>query len=133
MADGNTLAPITAGALEAFRAASAVIIRETVRRSMEFSAEVEHHGAQAEQLITIGLQFTTRMLEAVMVSGQVSLLEDQMEWALERLPHDGVQAAHMANRLEIYAKVVGETLSQDQAAEIVPYFKWMIARIKTSV
>ena len=67
---------------------------------------------------------------ALTTTRQVSLLEDQLTWAMERLPHDGVVPAHILNRLRIYREVVGETLPERHANEIEPYLTWMIARQK---
>jgi hypothetical protein len=99
-----------------------------VARSLERHAEVSQHGEQAERLITAGIEFTTQTLEAVLQLGDPTLMEFQLTWARDRLPHDGVAPAHLLARLRIYAQVVAEMLTAEQAREVNPYLNWMIER-----
>jgi ferric-dicitrate binding protein FerR (iron transport regulator) len=115
-------------ALASFRAASAEIIKETVSRSMARQDEVTQHGAQAQQLLTAGLEFTTRMLDAAMATGEIPMLEDELSWARDRLPHDGVAPEHVLSRLTIYRDVVSTLLPAHLAGEVTGYIDWMIAR-----
>jgi hypothetical protein len=124
-----TLPPVSPAALAAFRQARDGIGREVVARSLARHDEVAHHGEDAERLMAAGIGYTTRMLEAAMVVGQVALLEDQLQWAMDRLPHEGVVPAHILGRLRIYAEVVEERLPREHAAEVNRYVQWMIARM----
>jgi hypothetical protein len=129
MSNEQSIPPVSAEALAAFREKQETITEQVAERSLAREQEVAHHGEDAERLIKSGLTFTTRMLDAAMAVGEVSLLEDQMTWAMERLPHDGVVPAHILNRLRIYRRVVRETLPERHASEIEPYLTWMIARM----
>ena len=120
--------PISSESMGAYKKEVQNIVKETVGRALEFKEECEQHGDKAEQLIAMGLQFTTNMLEAIMASGNVALMEDQLSWAMDRLPHDGVAHKHMIHRLEILSEVANEKLPADNSAEIVPYIKHMVAR-----
>lgn len=120
------LPPISKEALASFQENRDAIIKETVSQSLKIDHEVEHHGEKAPQLLTTGLEFTTKMLEAAMITGEVVLLEDELKWAKDRLPHDGVQMEHVINRFEIYRGVVNETLPSDYASEIITFIDWMI-------
>lgn len=124
----DALPPVSAATLAAFRSASPAIIAQVVARSLAQENKVTHHGENAEQLITAGIQFTSRMLEAALAVGEVALLEDQLTWAMDRLPHDDVAPEHVLNRFRIYREVVQERLPAEQAAEIIPYVDWMITR-----
>ncbi len=120
--------PVSAQALAAFRGASQSIIERVVARSLARTDEVVQHGDVAERLITSGIRFTTQMLDAAMAVGEVALLEDQLAWAMDRLPHDGVAPEHILNRLRFYAEAVQELLPAEHAAEVLPFVNWMIAR-----
>lgn len=122
----DELPPISPGALESFQENRDIIIKETVSRSLKRDHEVEHHGENAPQLLTTGLEFTTKMLEAAISMGEVALLEDELKWAQDRLPHDGVQMEHVLIRFKIYRDVVNETLPSGYANEITTFIDWMI-------
>ena len=129
MLDANTELSVSAQALASFRHNEQAIIARVAARSLERKNEVVQHGRKAEHLITSGIQFTTRMLDTAMALDEVALLEDQLAWALQRLPHDGVRPEHILNRLRIYAEVVEELLPSDHARQIAPFVDWMIARL----
>jgi len=119
---------ISVEALSAFRKASSVIIQETVARSLERKDELIQHGENSENLLTAGLEFTTRMLDAAMATGEIPLLEDELTWARERLPHEGVAPQHVLSRLRIYRDVVNEILAPEYAREVTQFLDWMISR-----
>lgn len=123
----SDMLPISDEALDAFKEAHDDIVGETVRRSMLIREHVAHHEDQASRLIASGLNFTVNMLEAAMISGRIELLEDQMKWAMERLPHDGVLPEHIAKRLELMADVIKEKLDPGHSSQIAPYLEWMIS------
>ncbi|AUB59743.1 MAG: hypothetical protein KO318_03290 [Methanobacterium sp.] len=122
----NELPPISPEALSSFQENSASLIKETVSRSLKRDHEVVHHGEKAPELLTTGLEFTTKMLEAAMSMGEVALLEDELKWAKERLPHDGVKMEHVLHRFKIYRDVVQEILPSEYATEITAFMDWMI-------
>ena len=126
----GSIPAVSAETLAAFRENQETVIEKVTERSLAREHEVAHHGDDAERLIKSGLTFTTRMLDAAMAVGEVSLLEDQMTWAMERLPHDGVVPQHILNRLRIYREVVREMLPERHASEIEPYVTWMINRLE---
>jgi hypothetical protein len=129
----TTIPPVNQGALLAFKAARQSIIEQVVLRSLQRPEEVEHHGDEAAELITSGIEFTTRMLENTMPTGQTTLLEDQLAWALDRLPHDGVAPEHLLSRFEIYAGVVAELMETEDAHQINRYLEWMINRLEAMI
>lgn len=122
----NELPPISPEALASFQVNKEFLIKKTVQRSLQREHEVAHLGESAQDLLTAGMQFTTQMLEAAMSMGEVALLEDELEWAQDRLPHDGVEMEHVLNRLKILCDVTRETLPPEQANEINEFIKWMI-------
>ena len=75
-----------------------------------------------------GLEYTTQMLETVLLLGDPSPMDFQLRWARDRLPHDGVQPEHLLALFRIYREVVTELLAPGPAAEIIRYLDWMIAR-----
>lgn len=130
MSHKEDLPAISPEALESFRENSQLIIKETVRRSLKREEEVSQHGDKAEKLITSGLEFTTKMLEAAMSMGEIPLLEDELTWAKDRLPHDGVEMEHVLTRFKIYRDLVGEKLPPEYATEVTGFIDWMIAHQK---
>lgn len=126
----NTFNAISKDALNAFISASPYIIKETVNRSMERKSEVLQYGEDAEQILTTGLEFTTRMLETAMALGEISILEDELSWARDRLPHDNVELEHILQRFKIYREVLNEQIEPEHCQEINPFLDWMIIRQK---
>jgi len=122
----NKLPPISPEALASFHENRDTLIRETVTRSLKRDHEVLQHGEKAPKLLTIGLDFTTKMLEAAMSMGEVALLEDELKWAKDRLPHDGVEMEQVLHRFKIYRDVIQETLPLEYANEITAFMDWMI-------
>ena len=106
------------------------IIRKVVNISLQRQEEVTHHGIKAKQVITSGINFTTKMLESAIMTEDVSLLHDQIIWAMDRLPHDGVRPEFILNRFNIYADVVNEILPEDNSFEINQYIYWMQSKLK---
>lgn len=119
---------ISQEALHAFHNHEEEIISKVVLRSMQQVNEIAHHGQEAQRLISSGIRFTTKMLDAAMTTGEIALLEDQLTWAMDRLTHEGVKPEHLLHRLQIYADVVQETLPEHQAEEINQFVKWMVRR-----
>ncbi len=62
-----------------------------------------------------------------MTLGEVTFLEDQLNWARDRLPHDGVSMEHLLSRFKIYGEVVKETMSVEHSDEVIKFIDWMIA------
>jgi hypothetical protein len=124
----NNVSSISPEALESFRKLSDNIIKETVSRSLENKDEVSNHGDQAERILTIGLEFTTKVLDAAMSVGELPFLEDELLWAKDRLPHDGVMMEHILSRFKIYRDVVNEMIPVKYANEVNYFIDWMIAR-----
>jgi hypothetical protein len=128
MNDINPYQPVSPATLAAFHNASRSIIEETVARALKRRVEVVQHGDQAEQLISSGMEFTTRMLEAALMTGEIPILEDELLWAKDRLPHDGVALEHILSRLIIYREVIAEKLPEESAREVNRFIDWMITR-----
>lgn len=118
--------PVSNEAVAAFRIGMPDIVAETVRRSLD-TTPVAQHGEKAPELLKAGLEFTTNGLHVAMLYGTVDLLAEQMNWAMERLPHDGVATEHVLARLEILRDVVAELLPADHARDALAYVDWMIA------
>lgn len=121
---------VSTAALEAFRGLSARIISETTARALAKSEDVAQHGADAPRLIASGIQFTVRMLDAAMASGEDALLEDELHWALDRLPNDGVSAEQILSRFAMMREVVNGCIPPGPAAEVVAAVRWMERRLR---
>jgi hypothetical protein len=130
MPSQNDLPAVSQEALKAFRTAAPQIIKECVDRALLDKANVAQHGDQAESLITAGLQFTTRMLDSAMSVGATALLADELAWAKDRLPHDGVSMQQVSSRLTIMREIIFNKLPRAEAREVVSYLDWMLERME---
>jgi hypothetical protein len=125
----NNLPAISQKALADFRKAAPEIIKETVAQAMLCTDDIAQHGEQAESLITSGLVFTTRMLDSAMSVGATALLKDELSWAKDRLPHDGVSMQQVSRRLIIYRNIILEKMSPNDGIEVVRYVDWMLEKM----
>ena len=116
-------------ALNAFRRETSRLVAETVSRALARKEEVAHHGAEAPRIITAGIEFTVRMLDAAMAAGEGVLLDDELRWSLDRLPHDGVLPEHLLSRFGLLWEVVKERMPTALAAEIAQVIEWMERRL----
>jgi MerR family transcriptional regulator, light-induced transcriptional regulator len=121
---------VSKDALAGFREASARIVASTVDRSLARTDEIAGHGSDARRLITAGIEFTVRMLDAALASGEGALMEDELSWALDRLPHDGVAPEHILGRFQVLREVISAELSRPQAEQIVRAVDWMSQRLR---
>lgn len=119
--------PISAEAIESFKENAPEIIKNTVNRSLKREEDVKQHGKQARQILTSGMEFTTKMLEAAMLTGEISLLEDVLIWAQDRLPHDQVTMDQVKVRLIIYREELIKRMPEKYSSTITPYIDWMIS------
>jgi hypothetical protein len=106
------------------------IVAETAIRALARKEEVAHHGAEVSRLITSGIEFTVRVLDAAMAAGESALLEDELRWSLDRLPHDGVLTEHVLSRFALLREVVKERMPPDHTAEVVEVIQWMERRLR---
>jgi hypothetical protein len=121
---------VSRAALEAFRSGAPRLVAETAARALARAGEVTHHGADARRLITSGIEFTVRMMDAAMAAGESALLEDELRWSLDRLPHDGVATEHVLARFGLLRDVVLEHLPPASAEEITKVIGWMMNRMR---
>lgn len=128
MQDHERIRPVSTQTLKEFENKKVEIINEVVNQSMRYDDEISHHGDNAHRLITSGVKFTTKMLEAAMATGEISLLEDQLTWAMDRLPYDGVKPEHILHRFIIYKEVIKDRVPKCHADEINQFITWMIKR-----
>lgn len=125
--------PVSQEAISAFVDNQVKILNEVVNRSLKCDQEIEQHAGNAKQIITSGLEFTIKLLIPAMQTGEYILLDDQAEWAADRLPHDGVSLEQIVNRLKRLMAVVEEQLTKNNADEINCYIEYLIKQLnKTS-
>lgn len=126
MTNKDILSAIPPETLSAFQDKAPEIIKESVQRSLKNKNDIVQHGDEAEKLLKIGMEYITKMLESAMSVGEIFLLKDQLSWAFDRLPHDGVEMEHLLSRFNIYRDVVDEKLPKKHSHEINRYLDWMI-------
>lgn len=122
------LKPVSPAALAAYRKHKTRIVENVVARALEQPAEVAQHGDDAERIVTAGIEFTAQVLESVMQVGDPALLDYQLSWAQDRLPHDGVSPAFVLSRFRNFADSVAQTLAPEHAQEVNQWVNWLINR-----
>lgn len=121
---------VSVDALLTFRKLTPDLIKEVVKRSMERKDEVFHHGDKQLEILTYGIDMTTKMLDNAMAIHEPALLDEQLKWAIVRLPIDGVKPEHIYNRFQIYIDVVDELMPVNYAKEVNNFVSWMLKRQK---
>lgn len=126
-ANGSKLNPVSEESLAAFRSRREDIVAETTRQSLYIGKGIALNEAESEKMIAAGLDFTTQALETAMQFSDTTLLANQISWAAERLPHDGVMPVHVLDRFEILTEVISKLLPEPHAQAVNQYVRWMIA------
>lgn len=121
------LRPVSEVARTTFQDHRAALVDRTVEASLAFPEQLVDHGDDAREMLTMGLTFTTRSLETAITFGTVDLLADQLQWAMDRLPHDGFAPDHVLHRLQLLREALHETVTAVHAEKISPYIDWMVA------
>lgn len=116
--------------LNMFREMKEEIIALAVARSLLREEEIQHHGEDARQIITEGFVYTFKMLDAAMAVEEIAIIEEQLSWALKRLPHDNVNPVFILNRFKLFYDVVDELMPAEKSTGIKHYIRWMIARMQ---
>ena len=118
---------VSAEAQAAFKKNHAKIIELTVANLLAEPGQFDHFGDQAESTLTAGLEFTSSSLETCMLINDASLLIEQLRWAKDRLPHDGISMNRMTESLKVYCDVINKMLPAPFATKIVGLIKNMIS------
>lgn len=101
-----------------------------VARLLVEPGQFDHLGDQAEKILRSGFEFTSSNLEAYMLMNDASLLIDQLSWAKDRLPHDGISMERMVKNLGVYCEVISELLPKEYSPEIINMIQGMISAQK---
>jgi hypothetical protein len=137
MSDAKPLPQVSSQALAAFRDARPAIVQETVARVLaqeermvghERALSVSKGKVQAKHMFTAGLDFVLKMLDTVMSLDEPAIIDDQLAWVKQRLPHDGVRPKHIVVLFQILAEVLSDLLPDEYAEQVVPFVQWMLAR-----
>jgi len=115
--------PISPTCLNAFRIKKQQILDEAVKSALKNTDEVSQHGDQAARLIRSGFSFTLDVLESAMTLDEPALLKDQLQWALIRLPHEGVTREHLISRFNMMQGIMKYFVPTE---EVDAYFRWMV-------
>ncbi|MBN1122538.1 MAG: hypothetical protein JXJ17_15790 [Anaerolineae bacterium] len=118
--------------LAEFRDKKDELVRKTLPRLMELGVDYTHLGDRAEEIMSAGFGFLTRMLETALEFSESAILAHQLAWSTERLPHDGVSVQMLVNNLYVYRQVVEENLSAQSGREIERILAWMIGQLEAS-
>lgn len=117
-------------ALAEFRKQKVNLTEKTIARLMESKAEFQHFGDQAADIMHAGFGFLNRMLETVLEFDETAILEHQLDWSANRLPHDGVPLSMLLNNIRVYQQVIEEDLTPASSRVIGHRLDWMINRLE---
>ena len=126
----HNIPEVSKKALDSFRKFSPDIIKKVVDLSMLRKDEISQHGDKAYQILTAGIDMTTKMLDNAMSVHEPELLAEQLKWAKVRLPVDNVKPEHIYSRFKIYIDVINQILPADYASEVNNFVNWMLVRQK---
>ena len=121
---------ISSEAQSAFKQNHTKIIDTLVAKLLKEPGQFDHLGDQAESILRTGFEFTSSSLEACMRVNDASLLIDQLRWAKDRLPHDGIEMEQMIKNLQVYCEVISEILPENYSSGIVELIQNMISMQK---
>lgn len=126
MTSRTRLQPVDPETLARFLVLEPELVKTTVEQALNTEEAVARHGNDALRLISSGLRFTTTTLAAAMQFGEETLLTDSIDWAMVRLPHDGVLPDHVCSRLSILESAVTAMMDAQHSDQIRPYIRFMI-------
>jgi MerR family transcriptional regulator, light-induced transcriptional regulator len=109
--------PAAAAALRAQREA---VVAEATRRCLVA-------GDSDRALVSAGLTFVTKMLEAALAAGTPDMLVSQAAWANERQPHDGVAPEQMLARMSLLGEALSALLPVTEGEQAVAYLNHLMA------
>jgi MerR family transcriptional regulator, light-induced transcriptional regulator len=125
----NARSPLPrAEALAVFKKHHAQIVQTVVRRLLAAPGAYAHLGESAEKILAAGVEFATVDLETALQIGEPGLLDDQLAWAKDRLPHDGISSQQQLANLVVYAQVVDEILPAPAAQAVNRLVRGMIEK-----
>jgi len=123
----DRLGPVSRDVLLALEDAQSDVVRTVVQRAVARTAALAGDSVDG-RVISQGMTFVLRMLSAAMGVGAIALLDDELSWGWDRLPHDGVSPEHVLANFGLLRQVLDERLAPQHAAAIAPYVEWMITR-----
>lgn len=116
-------------ALADFRANASRITEAAVRNATIVRDTLSEPGRDAVGVVGSGMAMTHSVLAGILAAPSVQLIEDQLNWAKTRLPHDGVGVGTMIAGLRAMRVAVEECLTATSARQISPFVSWMIERL----
>lgn len=111
--------------------AAATVLRRMRRRLVdEATVRMVGVGAPDADLIEPGFTLTIRMVEAALAAGTPTLLDEQVNWAYEHQPYEGVSAARTLVGLEHLAATTRDLIPPPEGEVAGLYFDHLIARMQ---
>lgn len=127
MAAADKLVPVSSQTLVALRDCYGDIARIVVTRLLA-TPQVAAPGDPSERRLMAGVRFTTLALQTAIFLRNTDVLDAQLEWAADRLGHDGVAPEQLLALLLLYAEVVEQVLPPEPALVLNQYVQWMIRK-----
>jgi hypothetical protein len=126
-AENNSIQQVSQTALTEYRQLLGRIIEDVVENTLQNSTQ-DGKDLNHINLLPAGFEFTLKMLDGAASVGDLALLEDQLQWAMHRLPHQGIMPDHLLKRFQLLAIIMEEVLSEPSWDEFQPYVQWMVTR-----
>ena len=128
MIDKLDLPAVSAAALTEFEENEYHIISKVVEKAQTQISDSMPEGGS--EVLRAGMEFTVSSFRNAMNLGELTILENQINWGMDRLPHDGVKPTNVYQNFQLMADAVDELLSPESAQQIRAYVDWCVAKIK---
>ena len=108
-----------------------LLVSETVKYFEEHPERYIHLGENRQQILHDGMRYVISMLANILMFDAGEMLQQQLDWAAIRSPHDGISISLMVTHLEEFCIVADKYLTPASATEIEVVVNWMTAYLKT--
>jgi hypothetical protein len=85
------------------------------------------------EVLEAGLDFILKGFASAMEMGELKIMDYQIEWGMDRLPHDGVSSLNVLATFRLVGEVVNELLSPGHAHQVQLYIDWSLAKIESMI
>ncbi len=98
------------------------------RARTRFPAAMPQDGPK---VLDAGLDFILKGFASAMEMGELNILNYQIDWGMQRLPHDGVTPMNVLHTFRLVGEVVDELLQPAHARQVRAYVDWSVTKIES--
>lgn len=128
MANLQKLKPVSSFSLAVLDEATPDLKREIEKRYWDAVSDQKHAEQFSRKKFQTGVDYVMMFLTSFVKFGDLSLMEDQLQWSRDRLPEDNFSLEEVQRSFLIISDVFQDLLPEKVWSEVNPYLEWMIAR-----